>query len=148
MPRQETNQQTSSATKAIQAIKHPIPKLGLFQRNPNQQQTQGFIESTFPMNHTLPVSQEVSESEDSDLDDFFPQTDPLSGLTFHHTSQNLSDIKNINEGKYKGNTPKPSTSLNIEKRSPSSQLEDFTGKYGADEEESYTCGICNQFETK
>ena len=44
------------------------------------------------------------------------------------------------------NQSKASASLKDTKKSPSSQLEDFTGKYAEDEEENYTCGICNQFD--
>ena len=162
------NQQTSSsAAKAIQAIKHPIPQQGLFQTNPNQQpQVQGLVESTFSM-HTLPIinnkmrkhdidiendvddigaKDDTTESEESDtgLDDFFPQNDPMSGLSFAPKSEvTFSDIHQKGQ---KASNPKPSTSMNNFKRSPVSKLEDFTGKYAADEEESYTCGICNQFD--
>ena len=149
LPSRGINQHTSSAAEAIQAIKHPIPKHGLFQKNPDQQLSQGFVESTFPIHHTLPVQSskdDSTESEESDtcLDDFFPQTDPLSGLTFAPKSN--TNVTSITQRKQKGNTPKPSTSMNIVKRSPSTKLEDFTGKYAADEEESYKCGICNQFD--
>ena len=133
---------------AIQAIKHPIPKQGLFQNTPKQQQSQRFVESTFPMHRTQPVissKDNPTESDESDtcLDDFFPQTDPLSGLTFSPKCN--TNVININQTK-KGNTPKPSTSMNIVKKYPATKLEDVTGKYAAEEEESYTCGICHHFD--
>ena len=150
LPYRGINQQTSSAAEAIQAIRHPIPKQGLFQNTPKQQQSQGFVESTFPIHRTVPVisskddcSESEEEESDTCLDDFFPQTDPLSGLTFSPKCH--SNVTNIIQTK-KGSTPKPSTSINIVKRSPPTKLEDVTGKYAADEEESYACGICNQFD--
>ena len=133
---------------------------------PIQQQSPGFVKSTLNLNPHAPISSrnnvphctsieevlsdntskdDFNESDDSDegLDDFFPQGDPLSGLSFVNKEKYLAPMspKNLNV-----NQSKASTSLKDTKKSPSSKLEDFTGKYAEDEEENYTCGICNQFD--
>ena len=77
------------------------------------------------------------------MDDFFPQTDPLSGLSF--APESGANPTNLPLKKQKCSFPKPSTSVNNCKRS-ATKLEDYTGKYAAEVEESYACGICNQFD--
>ena len=131
-----------------------------------QQHSPGFVKSTLNLNPHAPISsrnnvqhctsvQEVfsdntskddyNESDDSDegLEDFFPQGDPLSGLSFVNKEKYLAPTS---PKKLNVNQSKASASLKDTKKSPSSQLEDFTGKYAEDEEENYTCGICNQFD--
>ena len=84
-----------------------------------------------------------SDGSDEGLDDFFPKADPLSGLTFVNKGKNL---ELASPKKQRQSDTEASPSLKYTKKSPSSKLEDFTGKYAEEEEENYTCGICNQFD--
>ena len=179
-PSSRSSTSTTAASEAIQAIKHPLPQQGLFQTSSNPDRS-GFEESTFSTPHNLPNINSAnmekhypvdlddiaaedyateSEESDADLDDFFPQSDPLSGLSFapklssgeipnsatatmaaHNIRQNPKlNYKSTSAhiSSVSGNTPS-------NKKSSASKLEDVTGKY-PDEEENYTCGICNQFD--
>ena len=84
-----------------------------------------------------------SDGSDEGLDDFFPKADPLSGLTFVNKGKNL---QLSSPKKQSQSDTEASPSLKYTKKSPTSKLEDFTGKYAEEEEENYTCGICNQFD--
>ena len=108
------------------------------------------VTAPYNSNFTLERSQDqilkdgTAESDESDAgwDDFFPRGDPLSGLTFVNKDVNSEPVTPNKEIFH----PKASTSLKDTKKSPTSTLEDFTGKYAEEEEENYTCGICNQFD--
>ena len=149
-----------------QSLRQPVQYQSSYTNHTSHLQTSRFVKSTSSVNPHAPINSQIivpygtniieessqdqmhkdgtTESDESDagLDDFFPQADPLSGLTFVNKNI-ISKPSTPDKEKF---YPKASTSLKDTKKSPSSKLEDFTGKYAEEEEESYTCGICNQFD--
>lgn len=156
------SKESSSLANAIQDIKYSVPQTSV--QTTHSHSLQGLSKSPLlstqqplpSQNSTVTQHDELNEnylvvaassanatdSEESDtcLDDFFPQTDPLSGLSF---APKLEEKLPLVPKSMQYSKTKPSTSITDFRKTSRTQLEDFTGKYAADEEESYACGICN-----
>ena len=154
-------QDFKNVANAIQDIKYSVPQTSV--QTTHSHFLQGLSKSSLSTQQPLPSqnstvsrhdelnenyivdvasSANATDSEESDtcLDDFFPQTDPLSGLSFAPKPEERLPLLPKSMQYIK---TKPSTSITDFRKTSKTQLEDFTGKYAADEEESYACGICN-----
>lgn len=120
-----------------------------------QQQSPGFVKSTLNLNPHAPISSGNNVPHGTSIEEVLSDNTSKDDFNESDDSDEEPSMDGVNKEKYLApmspkklnvNQSKASTSLKDTKKSPSSKLEDFTGKYAEDEEENYTCGICNQFD--